>query len=454
LSVQAVEWCAARSSVDVISLSVGSDVPSDGLDALSQAVDAAVTGGKIVVAAAGNSGDGAGSITSPGSAKKAITVGAVAEWSADPSRPYFSEGPYLAPFSSRGPTADGRIKPDILGPGVSVAAALAGSTATYEVSDGTSFSTPYVAGIAALLREAQPTWLQPDVRGAIEGTALDAGPAGKDNDWGAGLLDGYAAVAQASGATGATPFPVHKRFTGSFGKNGHWEKTFTLAPDALNAPIAITITLDGTVTCTIDLGPPLGCFQYGFAPDLEASLDGPSGFEVATSTCPLGDECTYGRQETLHITPTQAGTYTIRVYPAADGDGSGGSFGVDLFTGPVASGGPPLPSVLHTGDLDPSSAWVTSTRWRAKATIGVHDQAHAPLAGVVVTGVWSGNTTVQCTTNSNGRCAVSKRFGRTRASATFSVTKLAVGGYTYDATANHDPDGDSDGTTVTVVRPA
>jgi hypothetical protein len=62
--------------------------------------------------------------------------------------------------------------------------------------------------------------------------------------------------------------------------------------------------------------------------ELEAELDGPSGFAVDTSTCPAGnaDDCTYGRQETLHFRPKKAGTYTIRVYPAADGDGSGGSF--------------------------------------------------------------------------------------------------------------------------------
>jgi serine protease AprX len=454
LSVQAVQWCAQRNAVDVISLSVGSDVPSDGLDALSQAVDAAVAGGKIVIAAAGNGGDNVGTITSPGSAKKAITVGAVADWSADQSALYFSEGPYLAPFSSRGPTADDRIKPDVVGPGVSIGAALEGTTSTYEVSDGTSFSTPYVAGIAALLREQQPTWTQPDVRGAIEGTALDAGPAGKDNDWGSGVLDGYAAVAQAAGSTGATSFPVHDRFTGTVANDGSWSKAFTLGTGDLNAPIAITITEDGELTCIYDLGP-LGCFLYGWSPDLDAALDGPNGFVAVESTCPAGGECTYGRQETLHFTPTAAGTYTIRVYPASDGTGAGGSFAADLFHGPVAGGSPPPPpSTLHVGDLDPAADWVTSTRWRAKATIDVHDAAHAPIAGVVVTGVWTGKTTVQCTTNSNGRCSVTKRFARKKASVTFTVTKLQLSGYTFDAGANHDPDGDSDGTVVTVVRPA
>ena len=83
LAVSGIQWCADRSSVDVISISFGSELPSDGLDAVSQAVDAAaLTKGKIVVVAAGNDGDLPDSITSPGSAVEAITVGAAAEWSA------------------------------------------------------------------------------------------------------------------------------------------------------------------------------------------------------------------------------------------------------------------------------------------------------------------------------------------------------------------------------------
>jgi serine protease AprX len=452
--VLAIQWCAAMASVDVISLSLGSDLISDGLDAISQAVDAAVGAGKIVVAAAGNGGDASGTITSPGSAKKAITVGAAAEWSAPSGEPYASDGPYLATFSSRGPTADGRIKPDILGPGVSIGSALKGTTGTYQVSDGTSFSTPYVAGIAALLRQAQPTWTQADVRAAIQGTAIDAGPAGKDNDWGSGLLDGYAAVAQAEGTTDASTFPVHTRLTGTVANNGSWASSFTLGPNDLNAPIAVTITMDGDVTCVYDLGP-LGCFMYGLSPDLDASLDGPNGFSLASSTCPAGDECTYGRQETLHIRPNQAGTYTIRVYPANGGDGSGGTFAVDLFHGPVATTSPPPPAQSsHVGDLDPSSVWLTASRWRARAAIEVDDQTGAPLAGAAVTGVWTGNTTVSCTTGSNGRCTVQKRFAAKKASVTFTVSNVQLSGYPYDATANLDPDGDSNGTVVTVVRPA
>jgi serine protease AprX len=450
VAVQGIEWCAGRASVDVISLSLGSDLPSDGLDALSQAVEAAVADGKIVIAAAGNSGDAPGTISAPGSATGAITVGAAADWSAPATRNYASNGPYLAPFSSRGPTIDDRIKPDVVAPGVTIGAARAGTSTLYAVKSGTSMATPYVAGIAALLKEEQPSWTQDDVRAAIEGTAFDAGPPGKDSDWGAGLLDGYAAVADAAGLSGSTPLPAHQRFTGTVPDHGSWSKTFTLTADQLDAPIAATITLEGHLECILDLGP-LGCLQYGWIPDLEADLADPSDTVVQSSTCSASDPCAYGRQETLQFRPTEPGTYTIVVYPAGDGDGSGGTFSLDLFTGPV-TGSAALHD--HVGDLDGSSVWVTATRWRAKATIAVETDAPAAVAGATVTGTWTGGTTASCVTNTNGRCSVTKRFGKAKASATFTVTSVTSASYTYSPGDNHDPDGDSSGTAISIARPA
>ena len=346
---------------------------------------------------------------------------------------------------------DNRIKPDIVAPGVTIGAAQSGTVSTYVVESGTSMATPYVAGVALLLRQLQPTWQQADVRSAIEGTALDAGPAGKDNDWGAGLLDAYGAVAEADGLSGSTGFPTHTYWTGTVPDGGSWSKTFTLGPGDLGAPIAATVTTNGTLTCTIDLGPPLGCFQYSWLPDLEAELDGPTGFAVATSTCPAGSsECTYGRQETLHIRPKKAGTYTIRIYPAADGDGSGGTFSVDLFTGPV---GGATGLVLHVGDLDGSGTTVSTTKWRAKATITVHDALHNAIAGVTVSGAWTGNLAGSCVTNQSGKCSVSHQFAHRKTSVQFAASNLQAGIDTYNASANHDPDTDSNGTTISIARP-
>ncbi|MDP9302382.1 MAG: S8 family serine peptidase, partial [Actinomycetota bacterium] len=408
LGILGIQWCANRASVDVISLSLGSDVPSDGLDGLSQAVDAAVLNkGKIVVAAAGNAGDFPGTIASPGSAVQALTVGATADWSAPASAPYHAEGPYLAPFSSRGPTLDNRIKPDIVAPGVNIGSAAAGSVSDYvggPQGTGTSFATPFVSGVAALLRQKQPGWTQANVRADIEGTAFDVGPSGKDNEWGAGLLDGYEAVAQAAGGSGQTSFPAYQRLTGSVADFGTTTKTFTLAAGDLGVPIAATITVDGAPYCVLDLGP-LGCLLFEWNPDLDASLLDPNGTELDASTCAAGDECGLGRQETLHAMPTVAGTYSIRIEPfpgdpnfPTDHDGAGGSFAVDLFHGPGGTAPPPPPApTVHIGDLDDTSA-LLATGWRAQVRILVEDQDRAVVPGAAVTGKWPNGSTGTCTT--------------------------------------------------------
>ena len=163
LGILGIQWCAGRASVDVISLSLGSDVPSDGLDGLSRAVDAAVLNhSKIVVAAAGNGGDLPGTITSPGSAAQAITVGAAADWSTTVPQ-YGAQGPFLAWFSSRGPTLDNRTKPDIVAPGVGVRSSYPRNT--YAILSGTSMATPHIAGVIALIDEAKPQLI-----GDVDGT--------------------------------------------------------------------------------------------------------------------------------------------------------------------------------------------------------------------------------------------------------------------------------------------
>lgn len=456
LGILGIQWCAGRASVDVISLSLGSDVPSDGLDGLSRAVDAAVLNhGKIVVAAAGNGGDLPGTITSPGSAAQAITVGATADWSSTVPQ-YGAQGPFLAWFSSRGPTLDNRTKPDIVAPGVNIGAALANSTSDYVTESGTSMATPYVSGVAALLRQKQPTWTQANVRADIEGTALDVGPSGKDNEWGAGLLDGYAAVAVAAGGSGATPFPVYQHFTRSVADSSVSNTAFTLAPADLGVPIAATITIEGSAICTLDLGP-LGCLMYEWSPDLDAQLFDPNGFAVTESTCAAGTECSVGRQETLHWMPTLAGTYTIRVtpYPGDPNLGKGGPFSIDLFHGPAGTAPPPPPpppATVHVGDLDDTSA-LLATGWRAQVRILVEDQNQAVVAGAVVTGKWPNGTTGTCTTNVSGLCKIDRKLAKSKRSIVFTVTKVTSAVGAYKPADNHDPDGDSTGTKITLVKP-
>jgi len=87
----------------------------------------------------------------------------------------------IAPFSSEGPTSDGRIKPDICAPSVV-------SNATYGTFGGTSASAPHVAGAAALLFEENPSLTNLELKNTLEFLTFDLGELGKDNVYGSGLL--------------------------------------------------------------------------------------------------------------------------------------------------------------------------------------------------------------------------------------------------------------------------
>ena len=454
--VAGIDWCATSPDVDVISMSLGSSLPSDGSDALSLAADNAVAAGKVVVVAAGNSGDAPDSIGAPGAAADAITVGAVAEWSAATGAPNHSNGVYLAHFSSRGPTHPGDTKPDIVSPGVTITAAKANTVADYATFSGTSMATPFVAGSVALALQAAPAWSPADVQAAMEATAEDYGPAGKDPDWGAGAIDVLALAARASGATAEQTFPTHVHLAGTVPNGGDWSHTFDVSADDLDVPISATLVIGGA--CRLSF-PGFGCLDAEWSPDLDMKLLDPTGSQLAISQCMAGTECGLGRQETIHVMPTVAGTYELRVYAylGSPNDGLGGDFGLDLSTGPVGSSvpppPPPPPPTMHVGDLDRSTVKLSSTRWRAKVTIRVHDGSEALQPGVVVTGRWGTSVTVTCTTTATGACTVSRDLKRSQSSITFRVIGLSDGTHDYVSSANHDPDADSDGTTITVTRP-
>jgi hypothetical protein len=119
------------------------------------------------------------------------------------------------------------------------------------------------------------------------------------------------------------------------------------------------------------------------------------------------------------------------------------------------------PPSKHVADLDATASIVNASTWQATVTITVHDQNHNPVTGAIVSRLWSPagsnggpNNVTTCTTNAAGQCLLSRRFSRANnPSATMSVTNLTGTGGTYQATSNHDPDGGSDGTNITIARP-
>jgi cyanophycinase len=134
----------------------------------------------------------------------------------------------------------------------------------------------------------------------------------------------------------------------------------------------------------------------------------------------------------------------------------GGPTAIPTPTLPTPTATPGGSTTMHIGDLDGSSVPGTPGRWDATILITVHDASHNPVAGVTVTGVWSNGATgtSSCITNASGQCSVTKIGTRTTVnSVAFTVTNATHSSLTYQPTSNHDPDGDSNGTAITVNKP-
>ena len=149
------------------------------------------------------------------------------------------------------------------------------------------------------------------------------------------------------------------------------------------------------------------------------------------------------------ITAAPSITYSYRVQ-AANANGLSGYSNTATVTTPTP---PPVP--IHVGDLDGSTATSKNT-WTASVTIAVHNASDGTVQGATVSGNWSGgfSGSASCTTGLNGTCKVTTtNLNKSKTSATFTVTNVTATGASYVSSSNHDPDGDSDGTTITVIKP-
>ncbi|MEE4494338.1 S8 family serine peptidase, partial [Streptomyces sp. BE230] len=231
--IEAMEWAKAEGA-DVVSMSLGSSIPDDGTDPMSQAVNSlSADGGPLFVIAAGNA-YGAGTIGSPGSAEKALTIAAV------------DKQDNRADFSSMGPlTRSYGLKPDLSAPGVGINAAASqavpGIEGMYQSMDGTSMATPHVAGAAAILKERHPDWSGQRMKDALM-TSSKVLPAYSPYEQGTGRLDVKAAIDTTIEATGSVEVasyawphsasdPVAER-TITYRNSGTQDVTLDLATDS------------------------------------------------------------------------------------------------------------------------------------------------------------------------------------------------------------------------------
>lgn len=231
--ISGMEWAARDAHARVISLSLGGSQPSDGSDPMSRAVNelSAETGALFTIAA-GNSGPDASTVSAPGAADAALTVGAVDSKDA------------VAEFSSRGPRfRDDAPKPEITAPGVAILAARSQyaifGTGSYATLSGTSMATPHVAGVAALVAARHPEWSGSAIKDALISTSK-ATPGNDSDAGGDGRVDAAAAVRAAVVATGVSDAGIHS-LGGTPGETVTRRVTWT---NPGSAAVTVTIGLD------------------------------------------------------------------------------------------------------------------------------------------------------------------------------------------------------------------
>ena len=198
--VAALEW-ADSIGVDIVSSSLGylrfdngftytpSELNGD-VAVTTAAADSAAARGILVVTAAGNEGPGFRTLVTPGDADSVITAGAEDSLGS------------IAGFSSRGPAADGRLKPDLTAPGVDVCTLTGSSLGRLS---GTSFATPLLAASAALVKQLNPTLGPIALRAALRAQATNRAHPDSTSGWGRPNVS--AAAVFPNGITPLSPLP-------------------------------------------------------------------------------------------------------------------------------------------------------------------------------------------------------------------------------------------------------
>jgi subtilisin family serine protease len=192
---------------------------------ISKAATEAAARGMIIVNAVGNEGHLSGTLDAPADVEDVISVGGI------------NHDKIIADFSSRGPTADGRIKPDLVAQAMDICVPdiYSPDSADYESGPaGTSFSTPVVAGICALIRQTHPLDSAAQLRERLYSSCVFApGQTAVDNNFGRGIPNAFVACqVPAPVSPQASEFVLYPNVLDLFHKkNQHLFVKFLAAPD-------------------------------------------------------------------------------------------------------------------------------------------------------------------------------------------------------------------------------
>ncbi|MBW4720716.1 ricin-type beta-trefoil lectin domain protein [Saccharothrix obliqua] len=314
----------------------------------------------------------AGSVTEPATSSSVLAVGASA----------VNTGA-VHQASGRGPTIDGRIKPDLIGYSNV-------DTFTTTGLGGTSAAAAHVAGAAALLKSNNPALDAAQIQASLRATA---NPKHTDNTWGYGGLS-LGVPTSTPGFTGAgfTVNPVQSRVhTGSLGPNGVYTLPFATVPGDTTA-VAITFSARSDVDTVVDVMP-----EVGSAPATSLRVKGGQLFTSLTAFVPLGADRSIrlrNRSGTAvivveylgHFSPSEStDLYTPRVTPyrVVDSRGYNGS----SRNYPLAGGGEQWIGIRNAANVPANATSVVVNLTAFEATAEQY-------LGFFPTGVNSATTTL------------------------------------------------------------
>jgi subtilisin family serine protease len=357
-----------------------------------QAIENCEAAGIVVTFSAGNEGPTPQTHRSPANIQNSPTVN-FAVGAVDAESFVF---PFpIAGFSSRGPSdCDGvTIKPEVSAPGVNVYSSLPGGS--YGRLSGTSMAGPHVAGVVALMREANPNADVQTIKTVLMNTSRDEGTAGEDNTYGWGVIDAYAAVLAVMVQDTIPP---------------------TVTVTAPNGGEVLTVGSVTPITWTAsdNVGVTQSALSY-------STDNGATYTPIATLA---GNPGTYNW--TVPNTPSTQSLVRVVVSDGAGlqaSDVSNAVFTIQAAPGPFV--------FVQSIDL---ALVVKGPNTNAKATVLVRNQNGSPVGGAQVTSHWSGLTSdsdaFTTKMNGTGTCN-SDRLRSPNGCWTYTVDNVVVAGHTF-----------------------
>ncbi|MFQ6031911.1 MAG: S8 family serine peptidase [Candidatus Zixiibacteriota bacterium] len=307
--------------------------------------------------------------------------------------------PYpIASWSSRGPSdCDGvTIKPEVVAPGVYVYSSY--NNGGYTRMSGTSMAGPHVAGVVALMRQANPNVDVTTIKNVLMNTARDLGTAGEDNTYGWGFIDAYEAVMAVY-----QPDTIPPEVTVTAPNGG----------EVLTAGEVYTITWNATDNVGIT------------STEIDYTYDGGTNwYDVANLS---GNPGSY--DWTVPNTPSTECLVKVTCFDAASNSGSDVSDGFFTIQSP-----PPGPT-LYVASIVMSTKTDRRNRTYAIAEMTVRDDQGNTVRGATIYSHWEGLTTDSDVkrTNKNGVAKVkSDRVPNACGDFIIKVDDVAKSGYTYD----------------------